>query len=96
MHISSPGKDHNLKSEVWFLPNDYCFNSTIRSKNHKLNDFKSMTFCKSERQILYELSCMWDQEKEKEKEIQAYRYREQIGGCKRHGEGEMSKLLLLV
>lgn len=43
--IADLGKHQNSKLEVWFLLNEYCFCTTIKSKNRKLNYHKSGNFC---------------------------------------------------
>lgn len=41
LQITSPGKDPNSKSEVWFLFNVYCFHKIIKSSHHKSRNSSS-------------------------------------------------------
>ena len=44
-HMASLGKDPNSKFEVLLLLNLYCFCIIVKSKNHKLKDYKLGTVC---------------------------------------------------
>ena len=52
LHIASPGKYQNSKSEVWFPLNVYCFLIFVKVKNPKLNHNKSGT--------IYIITCQRD------------------------------------
>lgn len=44
-HVASRGNDHSAQLEVWFLLNEYCFCTIIRSKNRKFNHPRLGTVC---------------------------------------------------
>ena len=62
MHIASLRKDQNLKFTVCFLLNEYCFNTIVKLKNHKLNYPKLKAICTDFLPTHIDISPMWSQQ----------------------------------